>query len=128
MPALNRVQLIGRLGRDPETKTTPKGRKVACFSIAVGRRWKGPDGAPNEATDWFNIEAWDSLGEICQKYLTKGRLVLVEGRLKTDRYEEKGEPRYFTKIIAKSMQMLDSAREKEDQDLLPDDEPATEEE
>ena len=62
MPALNRVQLIGNLGKDPETRFTPTGSKVCTFSMAVNRRWKGRDGTVKEATDWFNIEAWGKLG------------------------------------------------------------------
>jgi single-strand DNA-binding protein len=107
MPSLNRVQLIGRLGKDPETRFTPTGKKVTSFSVAVGRRWKGSEGETKEATDWFNIEAWGRLGEICQEYLQKGRLVFIEGRLQTDRYEHEGETRYFTKVVASQMQMLD---------------------
>jgi single-strand DNA-binding protein len=91
MPALNKVQLIGRLGKDPEVRYTPKGSKVCTFSVAVGRRWKSGDEV-KEATDWFNIEVWGKLGEFCQSYLSKGRLVYLEGRLQTDRYEqEEGE-------------------------------------
>ena len=67
MPALNRVQLIGYLGRDPETRFTPTGQKVCRFSVAVSRRWTSKEGESKEATDWFNIEAWDRLGEICQE-------------------------------------------------------------
>lgn len=107
MPGLNRVQLIGNLGRDPEIRTTPKGNKVCTFSMAVGRRWKTSEGETKEATDWFNVEAWGGLGEICAQYLSKGRLVFIEGRLQTDRYEHEGETRYFTKVIARQMQMLD---------------------
>ena len=107
MPGLNRVQLIGRLGKDPETRYTPNGRKVCHFSLAVDRRWKSSQGELREVTDWFNIEAWDRLGEICQDYLAKGRLVFIEGRLQTDRYEQEGEPRYFTKLVAQQMLMLD---------------------
>ena len=107
MPALNRVQLIGRLGRDPETRFIPTGRKVCTFSLAVNRRWKSKEGETREATDWFNVEAWGRLGEICQDYLNKGSLVYVEGRLQTDRYEHEGETRYFTKVIAGTMQILD---------------------
>lgn len=107
MPSLNRVQLIGHLGKDPETRFIPTGNKVCKFSVAVNRKWKSSNGEPKEATDWFNIEAWGRLGEICQKYLTKGSLVFVEGRLQTDKYEENGETRYFTKILLQSMQMLD---------------------
>src|SRR5512142_1515459 len=107
MPTLNRVQLIGRLGKDPESKFTPSGKKVAHFSLAVSNHWKDKSGETKESTEWVNVEAWGRLGEICQEYLKKGSLVFVEGRLKTDRYEEKGESRYFTKVVALSMQMLD---------------------
>lgn len=112
MPALNRVQLIGRLGKDPEARYTPKGSKVSAFSVAVSRRYKSADGETKEVTDWFNVEAWGRLGEICQEYLTKGRLVFIEGRLQTDRYEHEGETRYFTKVVASQLQMLDRAAEK----------------
>jgi single-strand DNA-binding protein len=111
MPGLNRVELIGYLGRDPEGRFTPTGRKVCTFSLAVTRRWKGSEGEAKEATDWFNVEAWDRLGEICENYLSKGRLVYLEGRLQTDRYEHEGETRFFTKVIARQMQMLDRAEE-----------------
>jgi single-strand DNA-binding protein len=111
MPGLNRVELIGYLGRDPEGRFTPTGRKVCTFSLAVTRRWKGSEGEAKEATDWFNVEAWDRLGEICENYLSKGRLVYLSGRLQTDRYEHEGETRFFTKVIARQMQMLDRAEE-----------------
>lgn len=119
MPALNRVQLIGNLGRDPESRFTPTGRQVASFTVAVNRRWKDNQGEVQEATDWFNVEAWGRLGEICNQYLHKGSLVYIEGRLQTDRYEHEGETRYFTKVIARVMQMLDRR---------PEEEPALEEE
>jgi single-strand DNA-binding protein len=109
MPALNRVQLIGRLGKDPESKFTPTGNKVAHFSLAVSQRWK-TGGETKEYTEWVNIEAWGRLGEVCQDYLKKGRLVFIEGRLKTEKYEDKGETKYFTKVVALSMQMLDSSK------------------
>ena len=107
MPALNRVELIGRLGRDPETRFTPTGQKVTSFSLAVDRRIKSSDGKVKETTDWFNVVAWGKLGEICQKFLHKGRLVYLDGRLQTNRYEEKGEMRYITRVVANQMQMLD---------------------
>jgi single-strand DNA-binding protein len=113
MPSLNRVQLIGNLGKDPESRFTPKGSKVCSFSLAANRRWKSSTGEVKEATDWFNIEAWGRLGEICQSYLHKGSLVYVEGRLRTNRYEQEGETRYFTKVIALQMQMLDRKVEEE---------------
>jgi single-strand DNA-binding protein len=107
MPALNRVQLIGNLGKDPESKFTPTGKKVAHFSIAVNNRWKSKEGETKEYTEWVTVEAWGRLGEICQGYLKKGSLVYIEGRLKTDKYEDKGETKYFTKVVALAMQMLD---------------------
>lgn len=107
MPTLNRVQLIGRLGKDPEGKFTPTGKKVAHFSVAISNHWKSREGEPKEYTEWVNVEAWGRLGEICQEYLKKGSLVFVEGRLKTDRYEDKGEIKFYTKVVALSMQMLD---------------------
>lgn len=107
MPALNRVQLIGYLGKDPESKFTPTGKKVTQFSVAISNRWRNKEGDAKEYTEWVNIEAWGRLGEICHEYLKKGSLVFVEGRLKTDRYEDKNETRYFTKVVALAMQMLD---------------------
>ncbi len=107
MPALNRVQLIGYLGKDPESKFTPTGKKVTQFSVAISNRWRNKDGEPKEFTEWVNIEAWGRLGEVCNEYLKKGSLVFVEGRLKTDKFEDKGENRYFTKVVALAMQMLD---------------------
>jgi single-strand DNA-binding protein len=113
MPALNRVQLIGNLGRDPETRYTPSGKKVCNFSLAVNRRFKSSEGEIKESTDWFNLEAWGRLGEFCQEYLSKGRLVYIEGRLHTDRYEQGGETRYFTKVVIGNMQILDRKPEEE---------------
>jgi single-strand DNA-binding protein len=106
MPTLNRVQLIGRLGKDPESRFTPTGKKVTHFNIAVSRRWKNGDGM-KEQTEWVNVEAWGRLGEVCQEYLKKGNLVYVEGRLKTDKFEDKGETRYYTKVVSLALQFLD---------------------
>ena len=114
MPTLNRVQLIGRLGKDPESRSTPTGKKVAHFSLAVSERWKSAEGENKESTEWVNVEAWSRLGEVCQQYLHKGSLVFIEGRLKTDKYEDKGgETKYYTKVVALSMQMLDRKPEDE---------------
>jgi single-strand DNA-binding protein len=107
MPNFNRVQIIGRLGKDPENRTTRNGTTYTVFSVAVDHRWKSREGELRKETDWFNVEAWGKLGEICLSYLSKGRLVFVEGRLRTDRYDHDGETRYFTKVIASQMQMLD---------------------
>ena len=113
MPTLNRVQLIGRLGKDPESRFTPNGSKVAHFSLAVSNRWKDKSGAMKESTEWVNVEAWGRLGEVCQEYLRKGSLIYLEGRLKTDKYEANGETKYFTKIVIQSFEFLDK-REKEE--------------
>src|ERR671922_1891503 len=110
MPALNRVQLIGRLGKDPESKFTPTGKKVTHFSVAISNRWRSKEGEAKEYTEWVNVEAWGRLGEICQEYLKKGSLVYVEGRLKTDKYEDKGETKYFTKVVAQMVQFLSDNR------------------
>ena len=99
--------MIGYLCKGPEARQTPAGKKVTSFSVAVNRYWRGGDGQSKEATDWFNVEAWGRLGEICEQYLSKGRLVFVEGRLQTNRYEQQGETRYFTRVVALQMQILD---------------------
>ncbi len=107
MPALNRVQLIGYLGKEPESRFTPNGKKVVHFSLAVTQRRKSGN-ETKEYTEWVNVEAWGKLGEIASKYLKKGSLVYVEGRLKTDKYEDKGgETKYFSKVVAQLMQFLD---------------------
>jgi single-strand DNA-binding protein len=114
MPSLNRVQLIGRLGKDPESRLTPTGKKVAHFSLAVSNRWKSAEGEAKESTEWVNIEAWGRLGEVCQQYLHKGSLVFLEGRLQTDKFDDKsGATKYYTKVVALSMQMLDRKLEEE---------------
>jgi single-strand DNA-binding protein len=122
MPTLNRVQLIGRLGKDPESKFTPNGKKVAHFSLAVSNRWKDKSGETKESTEWVNIEAWGRLGEVCQEYLKKGSLVYLEGRLKTDKYEDKSETKYYTKVVALTLQFLDK-RPAEEPMLAVDEDP-----
>ena len=109
MPALNRVELIGNLGHDPEARFTTSGKKYASFSIAVSRTWKSADGEQQKATDWFRVNAWGKLGEICLDYLKKGRLVFIEGRLRSERWEDKesGETRSRVIVVASGMQMLD---------------------
>jgi single-strand DNA-binding protein len=124
MPSYNHVQIIGRLGKDPESRTTRNGTPYTVYSVAVDRRWKSRNGETKKDTDWFNVEAWGKLGEICMSYLSKGRLVFIEGRLRTDRYEHEGEIRYFTKVIASHMQMLDRQpreNEEEPEDILAED-------
>ncbi len=114
MPSLNRVQLIGNLGKDPETRFTPAGKKVTNFSVAVTRRWRGAEGESKERTEWFIVEAWGRLGEVCQEHLHKGSLVYIEGRFQTDIVGEGEGRKYFTKVVASGMQMLDRRTEEEE--------------
>ncbi len=108
MPGLNRIQLIGRLGRDPESRTTTGNRRGATLSLAVDHRWKTDGGESKEASDWFTVDARGRLGEICQKYPAQGRLIFVDGRVQADRWQDdKGETHYRTKVAAANMQILD---------------------
>ena len=111
MPALNRVQLIGYLGRDPESKYTTTGKRVTDFPVAITNRWKDDSGETREHTEWVQIEAWGRLAETCHDYLGKGSLVYIDGRIKTDRYENEGETRYFTKVVARTVQFLSDSRD-----------------
>ena len=125
MASLNRVQLIGRLGRDPEARFTPTGKKVVHFSLAVSTHWKSREGETNESTEWVNIEAWERVAEVCQEFLKKGSLVYLEGRLKIDKYEENGETRFFTKVVASVVEFLD--RKPVDEPMFTDQEEEREE-
>jgi len=123
MPALNRVQLIGHLGKEPESRFTPNGKQVTHFSLAVSQRRKSGS-ETREYTEWVNVEAWGRLGEITQQYLKKGSLVYVEGRLKTDKYEDsKGETKYFSKVVAQLMQFLDK-KQADEPVMTTDEDPA----
>ncbi|MBW8010044.1 MAG: single-stranded DNA-binding protein [Chloroflexi bacterium] len=115
---LNKVMLIGNLGRDPEMRYTPSGRPVTTFSLATNRTWKTTDGERRNETEWFNIVAWGSLAEICNKYLNKGRQVYVEGRLQTRRWEDDdGNKHQNIEVVAKEMVMLgDKPKSDEDDD------------
>lgn len=108
--SLNKVQLIGNLGKDPELSYTPSGVAVAKFSVATGEKWKDQEGNLQERTEWHNIVAWRKLAEICGQYLKKGSKVYLEGRLQTRSWDDKntGAKRYATEIIADDLIMLDS--------------------
>ncbi|HEY0601487.1 MAG TPA: single-stranded DNA-binding protein [Herpetosiphonaceae bacterium] len=110
---LNKVQLTGRLGKDPEVRVTPQGNTVTQFTVASNRSWKTADGQGRDDTEWFSIVAWNKLGEICGEYLRKGSRVYIEGRLQTRSWEdqESGQKRYKTEVIASDMIMLDSKRD-----------------
>ncbi len=107
---VNKVILVGNLGRDPEVRNTPSGQTVASFSLATSRRWKDRDGNRQEQTEWHNIVVWGKLAEIAGQYLTKGKQIFVEGRLQTRSWEDKdsGEKKYRTEVVCDSLQMLGS--------------------
>ena len=106
MASVNKVILVGNLGRDPEVRYMPNGEAVANFSIATTENWKDKSGVKQEKTEWHNIVMYRKLAEIAGEYLKKGRPVYVEGRLQTRKWEKDGVTRYSTEIIADSMQML----------------------
>jgi single-strand DNA-binding protein len=109
---LNKVLLIGMLGRDPEMRYTPSGRPVTSFSLATSRSWTSPEGERREETEWFNIIAWGNLAEICRQYLTKGQQVYIEGRLQTRGWEdETGKKHFRTEVVASEMIMLGNRRD-----------------
>ncbi len=108
---INKVILVGRLGRDPELRYTPSGTAVANFSLATDERWSS-NGETQNRTEWHNIVVWSKLAEICNQYLTKGRLIFIEGRLQTRDWEDKdGNKRRTTEIVATDMKMLGGRRE-----------------
>ena len=106
---INKVILVGRLGKDPEIRSTPSGQTVAKFSIATDEKFTDRNGEKQQRTEWHNIVAWGKLGEICGQYLRKGKLVFIEGRIQTDSWDDKetGVKKYRTDIVANEMKMLD---------------------
>jgi single-strand DNA-binding protein len=110
--SLNKVQLIGNLGRDPEMKFTPSGRNVATFTVAMNRTWKNGEGQEQSHTEWVNLEAWGRAAEIINQYAKKGSKMYVEGRLQTDRYTpaEGGADKFFTKVVVQEFMFLGDGR------------------
>lgn len=104
---LNKVTIIGFVGRDPEMRYTPGGRPVTNFSVAVTRSWKSADGERREETEWFNVVAWGNLAEICKTRLSKGLQVYIEGRLQTRGWEDQDGKKHFrTEVVANEMILL----------------------
>jgi single-strand DNA-binding protein len=105
---VNKVILVGNLGRDPEVRSTPSGQSVANFTLATSRRWNDRDGNRQEQTEWHRIVCWGRQAEVAGEYLTKGKQIYVEGRLQTRSWEDKqsGEKRYTTEVICDNFQML----------------------
>lgn len=106
---VNKVILVGRLGKDPEIRSLPSGTSVTKFSLATDERFTDKNGEKQERTEWHNVVAWGKLAEICGQYLRKGKLVYIEGAIRTDSWDDKetGVKKYRTEIIAKEMTMLD---------------------
>ena len=121
MKGLNKVLLIGNLGKDPEIRFTPEGKQVAKFSMAANRTFKNKEGESIDDTQWFNIEAWSGLAKVIEEHLTQGDRIYIEGRLKTESYEKDGVIKYFTKVVAQEMIMLGSFSSNGD-DALDEDE------
>ncbi len=109
---VNKVILIGNLGRDPEVRSTPSGQPVANFTLATSRRWRDKGGQKQEQTEWHQIVVWGKQAEIAGQYLTKGKQIYLEGRLQTRSWDDKnsGEKRYRTEVVCDNFQMLGSAR------------------
>lgn len=106
--SLNKVMIIGNLGRDPEMRYTPSGQAVTQVTVAVNRNYKGQDGAWQEETEWFRVVAWAQLAERVAENLRKGMKVYVEGRLQTRQWEDQqGQKRYTTELIANQVTNLD---------------------
>ena len=111
MASVNKVIIVGNLGRDPETRYLPDGKAVCSFSVATTDMWKDKaTGEKKEATEWHRISSFGRLAEICGEYLKKGSQVYIEGRLRTRKWQDKesGADRYTTEIVADAMQMLGS--------------------
>ena len=110
MAGINKVILVGNLGKDPELRHTPQGQAVANFSIATSESWNDKAGQKQERTEWHRIVVWGKLGELCSKYLGKGRQVYVEGKLQTRAWDDKeGQKRYTTEVVANTVQFLGGA-------------------
>jgi single-strand DNA-binding protein len=109
---VNKVILVGNLGRDPEVRSTPSGQPVASFTLATNRKWKDKNGQRQEQTEWHQIVCWGRQAEVAGQYLTKGKQIYVEGRLQTRSWDDKqtGEKRYRTEVICENFQMLSSQR------------------
>jgi single-strand DNA-binding protein len=120
---LNKVLIIGNLGRDPEMRYTPSGQPVTAFSVAVSRGWTTSNGEKREATEWFNVVAWGNLAEVCNQYLHKGSRVYIEGRLQSRSWDDpEGQRHSRTEVVANEMVMLDSRPGAEPEELAYDEE------
>jgi len=107
MAGVNKVILIGNLGKDPDLRYTPGGQAVATFSLATSEKWRDKDGVMQDKTEWHNIVFWGKQAELAKEYLAKGRQVYIEGRIQTRSWDDKdGNKRYTTEIVGQRMQFL----------------------
>lgn len=114
MKGMNRVMLIGHLGKDPELRFTKKGTPVTNLSIATNYTLKDDSGQPQEQTEWHNVVVWGKQAEACQQFLSKGRLVYAEGRIVTREWNDnEGKPKKTKDIMASTVRFLDSKKEEE---------------
>jgi len=124
---VHKIIVIGNLGRDPEMRYTPEGQAVVTFSVASSRKYKTSSGEQREETEWFNCSAWGKLADVCNEYLTKGKQVYVEGRLKTRTYQaQNGETRFSIDVTCQEIQFLGGGQGRgqgQDQDQDQDREP-----
>src|SRR5262245_34569929 len=121
---LNKVQMTGRLGADPEMRFTPQGHAVTTFRVASNRSWRTAEGESHEETEWFRVVAWNKLAEICNQWLSKGSRVYVEGRMQTRQWQDQdGQPRYLTEVVANDIIILDTRRDNASQDAAEDSAP-----
>lgn len=111
----NKVSLIGRVGSDPELKSFDNGNKVASFSLATSEKFKSKDGIVTESTEWHNIKIWNNIAEIASKFLKKGDLVSLEGKIKTETWEKDGQKQYKTTIVCDEIVLLPNKREETSQ-------------
>ena len=119
MSSLNKVMLIGRLGKDPEVRYTSSGQAVANFSMATDESYKNNDGEKVQKTEWHRLVLWGKLAEIAQQYLKKGSLVYIEGKLQTREWEKDGEKKYQTEVVGFSLQMLGGKPEEKSEPKKP---------
>ncbi len=111
MAGVNKVILIGNLGRDPEIRYSQQGTAIVNFSIATSEEWKDNQGQKQERTEWTRVVVFGKMAEVCEKYLSKGRQVYVEGKLRTSSYEKDGQTHYSTDVIASTVQFLGSKQD-----------------
>lgn len=113
---MNKVIIVGNLGRDPELRNTTNGTPVCNLNVATSRKFKNASGEVVEETEWHRVVVWGKQAETCAKYLAKGRTVAVDGRLKTGKYEKDGETRYSTDIVADDIRFVGGGKGAEGKD------------